>query len=119
MPLQQTFNHPSGFTANYWVASAIWFDLTSKSSKTTFSLYKDLAARVAGKEPIFKFTADFNGDDYPYTLVAMATKSPIQIAYENIVLLTTLNGGQSNPLFGATTVQRRTYESRTHCRRTT
>lgn len=95
MALQLNYETKSGFICNYWVVDTIDMNRVSSVGHCTVVLYKDKAARDAGKSPeVVRRVEQWSGADYPFTIAAMgaAGQDPYKIVYNKIKALPKWNG---------------------------
>lgn len=67
MALQLNKDLPSGLSGNYWRITDALVSYMRNGSVCKLSLYKDQAAREAGKEPILEQSYAFDGAENPFT----------------------------------------------------
>lgn len=92
MALQLDKELESGVVGNYWKILAVSFDVLARNSFITLALYKDQAARQAGKQYLKLVTYTWNGDDYPFESAAMDAESPLVLAYAKLKNLPDFQG---------------------------
>ncbi len=96
MALEKSFELPTGVSGNYWKITQATFDYLTSTLECIVKLYKDAAARAAGKEPLsqsqYVWTgADFAGWFDPVTLNT-ANYNPQERAYEKLKTLPEFSG---------------------------
>ncbi len=67
MALRKTIELPSGYTADYMNIAAVQFNKIHRQCVVQLAVYKDEAARIAGKEPAVSDPIYLNGELVPFT----------------------------------------------------
>lgn len=93
MALQLSKDLPSGFSADYWRIESV--DLVPGTTRVIVAIYKDSAARQAGKAAVSQADYSWTADDNPCTLDAMDSGSnAFALAYEKLKTLPEFAGAQ-------------------------
>lgn len=90
MALQKSKELLGGNSGNYWKVTHLDVDLINNRTVARISLFKDKAARDAGKTHIH--WEEYLWKGAPFTVANMDTKNPIKIAYEELKKKETFTG---------------------------
>lgn len=91
MGLQLSKEMPSGVTGEYWRVTDLRLD-KDVSTRCQVSLFKDQAARSAGKMPLTVLDLQWNDGDNPCTVAAMASADPFALTYAKLKTLADFAG---------------------------
>jgi len=96
MALQLSHELGSGITGNYWRVKNIAFDLDTSELHCKIALYKDSAARTAGKAPISETVYHWSGGDFTgwfdATTLDTVNYNPQERAYVKLKTLAEFSG---------------------------
>jgi hypothetical protein len=90
MALELTKNLDNGFSGNYWKVLETNINWKDKYSHITLGLFKDKAARDAGKTIIDAKAYDWSGADFPF----VDGKSPRDTSYDKIKVTAEFSGSK-------------------------
>lgn len=87
MALQLAKELDSGISGDYWKVSELSLN-GEESVHFTLELYKDQAARDAGKKPLHGEMRSYSGEDNPCTIIAMnaVDVNPFKLLYDKLKL---------------------------------
>ncbi len=94
MALQLAIESPSGHVSDYHRIVEVDADHQQSFARVGVGLYKDQAARTAGKEPVKVTRYVWSGEEFPFDLVAMAAAGTnhVAVAYDKLKTLPEFEG---------------------------
>lgn len=94
MALQKDFESAYGVSGNYWVITLLVSDPIAEHAQCKVSVFKDQAARIAGKTPLATRGYSWEGEEYPFAAVDLdpADTNPYKISYAKLKTLPEFDG---------------------------
>lgn len=88
MAIQLAYELGSGVSGNYWKILRVQDNFHNSVADVMFALFKDKAARDAGKDPLMVISLSYGGVNYPLGTTALnpVDCNPYKALYDKIVL---------------------------------